>query len=150
MPISRPLIFLAASFALCSAALAHEYQAGDLKIIHPHARPTVPGQTNGAAYMDIVNRGKSPDKLTAIASPAADSAQVHTMSLDNNVMAMREVSSLDIAPGTEVAMVPGKGYHVMLNGLKHPLNPGDKFPMTLTFEKAGKLEVSVMVDKAAQ
>ena len=69
MPISRPFVFLAASLSLCSAAFAHQYQLGDLKIIHPHARPTMPGQTSGAAYMDIVNSGKMSDKLTAISSP---------------------------------------------------------------------------------
>jgi copper(I)-binding protein len=143
----RSIITLAAALAIsASAAAAHEYKLGDLRIIHPHARPTVPHQPSGAAYIGIENNGKNADKLIAVTSPVAKTAEIHSMSMQGNVMKMREVENIDIAPSAKIQMKPGDGYHIMLIGLNQPLKPGDKFPLTLTFEKAGKLDVSVSVD----
>jgi copper(I)-binding protein len=71
------------------------------------------------------------------------------MAMDGNVMKMREVDGVDLPPNSKVAMQPGDGYHIMLMGLKKPLAAGDKFPMTLRFEKAGKVDVSVKVEDQA-
>ncbi|WP_034297960.1 copper chaperone PCu(A)C [Herbaspirillum sp. RV1423] len=146
----RHLIALIAGVALIGAAYAHDYKAGELQVGHPWARPTVPGQPSGGAYLSIENKGKTGDKLVSVASPVAKSAEIHTMSMEGNVMKMREVGSIDIKPSEKIAMQPGNGYHIMLIGLVQPLKVGDKVPLTLTFEKAGKLEVSVYVeDKSA-
>jgi copper(I)-binding protein len=56
------------------------------------------------------------------------------------------VSDLELKPSTKTELKPGDGYHLMLVGLKQPLKAGDKFPVTLSFEKAGKVEVSVWVE----
>jgi len=61
------------------------------------------------------------------------------------VMRMREVGELPLAPAARVEMKPGMGYHIMLTGLKQPLQEGAAFPLTLTFEKGGKVEVTVAV-----
>jgi copper(I)-binding protein len=141
---------LIAGIALSGAASAHDYKAGDLQVGHPWARPTVPGQPSGGAYLSIENKGKTGDKLVSVSSPVAKSSEIHTMSMDGNVMKMREVGSIDIKPSEKIAMQPGNGYHIMLIGLSQPLKVGDKIPLTLTFEKAGKLEVSIYVeDKSA-
>lgn len=137
---------LLAGLALSLAAQAHEYTIGDLEIGHPWARPTVPGQPSAGAYLSIENKGNASNKLVSIASPVAKSAEVHTMSMQGDVMKMREVGSIDIKPKEKIAMQPGNGYHIMLIGLSKPLKIGDKIPLTLTFEKGGKLEVSVYVE----
>lgn len=141
----RPLLVLAAALVVGTAAHAHEYTLGGLHIEHAYARPTVPMQRSGGAYLTIENRGKDGDKLLAASSPIADSVQIHTMSMDGNVMKMREVDGIDLKPASKVEMMPGQGYHLMMLGLHQPLKAGDKFPMMLTFEKAGKTEVSVVV-----
>lgn len=147
----RHIALLLGGLALSIAAQAHEYKVGDLQVGHPWARTTVPGQPSGGAYLSIENKGKAADKLIAVASPVAKSTEIHTMSMDGNVMKMREVGSIEVKPSEKVAMQPGNGYHIMLIGLSQPLKAGDKIPLTLTFEKAGKLEVSVYVeDKAAK
>jgi copper(I)-binding protein len=138
--------------ALATASIlahAHSFKVGDLQVIHPHARATVPGQPSGAAYFSIENAGKTADKLIAVSSPIAKSAEIHTMTMEGNVMKMREASAIDLAPGAKVSMKPGDGYHIMLMGLTKPLKKDDKFPMTLTFEKAGKVDVEVRVDGEA-
>ena len=68
------------------------------------------------------------------------------MGMDGDIMRMREANQLPLPPAAKVEMKPGMGYHIMLNGLKQPLKEGATFPMTLTFEKAGKVEVTVVVD----
>jgi copper(I)-binding protein len=139
--------FVAVALAAATIlAHAHGAKVGDLRIIHPHARATVPGQPSGAAYLGIENTGKSADKLVAVSSPIAKSVAIHTMAMEGNVMKMREASAIDLAPGAKVSMKPGDGYHIMLMGLTRPLKKDDKFPMTLTFEKAGKVDVEVHVD----
>jgi len=141
----RPLLVLAAALVAGTIAHAHEYTLGDLHIEHPYARPTVPMQRSGGAYLTIENKGKDGDKLVAASSPIAGSVQIHTMSMEGDVMKMREVDGVELKPASKVEMMPGHGYHLMMLGLRQPLKAGDKFPMTLTFEKAGKTEVSVVV-----
>lgn len=139
-----------AGITMSSAVFAHDYKAGDLQVGHPWARPTVPGQPSGGAYLSIENTGKTADKLLSVTSPVAKASEIHTMSMEGNTMKMREVGTIEVKPSEKIAMVPGNGYHVMLIGLSQPLKAGDKFPMTLTFEKAGKIDVSVYVeDKSA-
>ena len=65
------------------------------------------------------------------------------------VMRMREIDGIALAPNARVAMRPGSGMHLMLMGLKAPLKEGARFPMTLEFERAGKVEVEVVVQRAA-
>lgn len=133
------------ALAVSVSAYAHEYQLGTLHIGHPYARATVPGQPSGGAFLSIQNTGKEADKLIGVSSSVAKSTEIHTMSMDGNVMKMREIGEIALPPAATVEMTPGHGYHIMLMGLTQPLKAGDKFPITLTFEKAGKIEVSVHV-----
>jgi copper(I)-binding protein len=136
---------LATAFAL-NLALADDYSVGSLHIDHAHARATVPGQSTGAAYISVENKGNVSDKLLSVASPVAKSAEVHSMAMDGNVMRMREVSELELKPSTRIVMQAGDGYHIMLVGLKQALKPGQKIPLSLRFEKAGKIDIEASVD----
>lgn len=141
----RSLFILAAACIAGNAAYAQGHMPGKLRIERQYARPTVPNQRAGAAYLTIENKGKTADKLVAISSPIAKSVEMHTMSMDGDVMKMREVQDVEVGPASKVDMTPGHGYHLMLMGLSKPLKVGDRFPMTLTFEKAGKTVISVPV-----
>jgi copper(I)-binding protein len=145
----RFALTLIAALAASAAVNAHDYKVGKLHIKHPHARPTAPRQPAAGAYMSIENLGTETDKLVRIESPIAKSAEIHSMSMDGNVMRMREVGEIELKPSEKVEMMPGHGYHLMLIGLQRPLKPGDSFPLTLIFEKAGKTEVSVKVEQNA-
>lgn len=142
----RSIISLLVTIAACAPALAHDYQAGEVRIDHPYARATVPGQPSGAAYVTLENHGKTADRLIAADSPAAKKTEIHTMAMEGNVMRMRQVDGIELAPAATVVMKPGDGYHIMLLGLTQPLKAGDKLPLTLTFEKAGKVQLSVLVE----
>ena len=127
------------------AASAHSYKLGTLEIGHPWARATPPTAPAGGGYLTIKNTGTTPDRLVEVRSPAAAAAQVHEMKMEGNVMRMRELDGpLEIKPGETVTLAPG-GMHLMMMGLKEPLKQGEKVPLTLVFEKAGKIDVELVV-----
>lgn len=140
---------IVAAILFMGAASAHGYQLGDLKIGHPTASPTAPGQPNGAAYLTIETAGTAPDRLIGLETAAAAAAEIHTMSDEGGVMSMRKLDDVEIAPGAPVHFQPG-GLHIMLIGLKAPLVAGSPVPLTLTFEKAGSITVELAVEKAAE
>ncbi len=143
MRIAR--LALAGLFTLAAPLHAADYQLGKLHMEQPSARPTRPGQPSGGAYVTIENRGASADRLISAQTPVAGRTEIHTMHMDGNVMRMREIGAIDIPAGSTVRMRPGEGYHLMLMELKQALKAGERFPLTLQFEKAGKIDVTVEV-----
>lgn len=140
------LRFLFAALLVLAAPLhARDYQAGKLHLEQPVARSTKPGQPGAAAYVTIENRGTTGDRLVGASTPVAGKTEIHTMTMENGVMKMREAGEILIAPGTSIVMQPGDGYHIMLMNLKQPLKSGEQFPLTLNFEKAGQVKVAVEV-----
>lgn len=144
--IPRLAVTLFATLLLSFSVHAHDYKIKDLRIDHPTARASKPGQPSGAAYMTIENKGTTADRLIGANAKIARTTEIHSMVMDGNVMKMRQVEAIEIKPDTTVVMQPGDGYHIMLIGLKKPLKAGDKFPLTLHFEKAGKIKISVWVE----
>nr|WP_297350925.1 copper chaperone PCu(A)C [uncultured Caldimonas sp.] len=144
----RLLATLLCFIAPALPALAHEYTAGDLHIGHPWARPTVAGQKSGGAFLKVENRGAAADKLLSARADIAESTEVHAMTMDGNVMRMRELPELPIAAGQTVELKPG-GLHLMFMGLKSPLTVGQSVPVTLRFERAGEVTVEVKVEAPA-
>jgi periplasmic copper chaperone A len=134
-----------AAIAAASGVSAHEYQLRALHIDHPFARATPPGARSGGVFLSVENNGDRADRLLSVSTPVAGTAELHQMVMDAGVMRMRAVAGLDVKPGDRLVLKPG-GYHVMLADLKRPLQAGDSFPLTLGFEKAGSIEVSVVVE----
>jgi len=104
---------------------------GAVTITHAWVMPTAPGQSVAGVYLQIDNA--VPAKLIAVSSPVAANAEIHVMRLENNVMEMRQLKSLDLPPRQTVKLEPG-GLHIMLLNLKKRLEPGDRVPLTLTFQ----------------
>jgi copper(I)-binding protein len=130
---------------LAAPALAEEIKAGDLVITQGWARATPGGAKVGGGYLTIENKGSAPDRLIGGSADIADKVQVHEMAVNNGVMTMRPLDKgLVIEPGKIVKLAPG-GYHLMMLDLKSPLKQGDKVPVTLEFEKAGKVKLSLDV-----
>jgi len=126
-------------------ASAADYNVGEIHISQPWARATPKGAANGAAYMTVINNGKTPDRLSCVSSDASAECQIHSMKMENGVMKMRPVEGgLDIAPGETVTFKPG-GFHIMFVDLKHPLQEGREVDAKLKFENAGTIEVAYPV-----
>src|ERR1700744_5920767 len=136
------------AFAPCiagSPARADEVKAGDLVISQAWSRATPNGAKIGAGYLTIENKGTAADKLVAVTGDVSPRIEVHEMSMNNGVMKMRAVDGgVTIDPGKTVKLSPG-GYHLMIMDRKAPLKQGDKLPLTLQFEKAGKVAVTLDV-----
>ena len=144
--MSRLAILLALCAMLIAPAVAHEYTVGSLHIGHPWSRATPKGAAIGAGYLKITNNGTAPDRLLGGSSEAANSFELHVMSMENGVMKMRPVEGgIEIKPGETVEFKP-ESYHVMFVGLKEPLVQGHRVKATLEFAKAGKVAVEFVVE----
>ncbi len=108
------------------------------------ASPTPPTAAVTAIYLWITNRGSKADRLLAVSSPIAAKAEMHSTTTTGGIMRMRRVEAVDIPPGVSIRIEPG-ALHIMLQGLKQPLQPGSAFPLTLEFRDAGMLVVQVPV-----
>ena len=134
------------STMLAAPARAEEVKAGDLVITQAWSRATPGGAKIGGGYLTIENKGAAPDRLIGVAGEVAGKIEVHEMAMKDGVMTMRPLDKgLTIEPGKTVKLAPG-GYHLMLFDLKSPLKQGDKLPVTLEFEKAGKVKLSFDVE----
>ena len=144
--IPRSLAYAALLSALIAApARAEEVKAGELTITQAWSRATPKGAKIGSGYLTIENKGSAPDRLVGISADIAGKVEVHEMAMNNGVMTMRPLDKgLTIDPGKTVKLAPG-GYHLMMFDLKSPLKQGDKVPVTLEFEKAGKVQLSLDV-----
>ncbi len=141
----RSFVFLTLILFWTGAALAHDYKLGTLEIGHPWTRATAPTAPAGGGYLKITNTGTTPDRLIAAKSPTADKVEVHEMKMEGNVMRMRELDKgLEIPPGATVELKPG-GFHIMFMGLKAPFAKDAKVPATLVFEKAGSIDIELLV-----
>jgi copper(I)-binding protein len=132
----------------CSSSFAHDYSAGELQIAHPWSRELPPNAVAGAAYFVVNNQGTTEDRLLSAQTPRATKTEIHTMLQLGEVMKMHKLDSVGIPAGGETKLAPG-GTHLMLFGLQKPLVAGERFPLTLQFEKAGKVEVEVVIEAAA-
>lgn len=128
-------------------AQAHEQRAGDIVLSHAWAPATPGGARSAAGYVLIENTGGEPERLLGIASRIAEVAELHQMSMENDVMKMAPTGVLEIPAGGSVKLKP-HGLHVMLMGLRVPLAEGDTFILTMTFERAGSIDLQVVVQSA--
>ncbi|MCA9862111.1 MAG: copper chaperone PCu(A)C [Thermomicrobiales bacterium] len=105
---------------------------------------------SAAAFMLIQNGGAEDDVLLGGETEVADAVEVHEMAEVDGVMEMRPLSDgLVIPAGGEEALEPG-GYHIMMFGLREDLTNGKTYDLTLHFEKAGDVTVSVTVRPRAE
>ncbi|NJJ56136.1 MULTISPECIES: copper chaperone PCu(A)C [unclassified Pseudomonas] len=129
-------------------AHAHEFQSGDITIVHPWSRELPAVAPTAAAYFVLKNQGSEADRLLSATTRVAGRAELHEHVHAGGAMKMQQVMSVEIPAGGEVKFEP-MGYHVMLLNLKQQAKAGEHFPLTLIFEKAGALEVDVVVQKDA-
>lgn len=108
------------------------------------ARATPPGAPTGAAYFVVDNPGDG-DRLVSVSTPVAERAELHRSVEAEGSSRMEHLSEVDIPAGDRVRFAP-RGYHVMLMELGAPLDEGARFPLTLSFERAGDMTVEVEVE----
>jgi copper(I)-binding protein len=130
------LLALAATPALAQGVQVHD----------AWARATTSAARVGGVFLTLKATGEG-DRVVSASSPVAEKVELHETIRDGNVMRMREVPALMVPAGGTVELKPGS-YHIMLIGLKQPLNRGESFPLTITFEKAPAVTTTVTVQAA--
>ena len=116
-----------------AATLVASVANAQVTVDKPWVRTTVAQQTVTGAFMTITSAQGG--KLVSASSPIATSVEVHEMKMDGDLMKMRDVPALPLPAGKPVEMKAG-GFHMMLLGLKAPLNAGDVVPIKLVIEDA--------------
>lgn len=122
----------------------HHAMSAGIKVEKAWARATPGLVKNGGAYFTAINSGKQADRIVGVSAGISAKTELHTHLNDNGIMRMRQVKAVDVPAGGTVMFKPGS-YHIMFLGLNKPLKKGERFPVTLTFEKAGKKTVEVTV-----
>lgn len=138
---------LVAALFVVTPAFAHNgvIHLGAINISLPFSRATLPNAPVGGGFMTIENEGPEADRLISASSPVAADVQIHAMAMQGDVMKMRHLSEgLELPPGETVTLAPG-GNHLMFMGLKQAFVEGETVPVTLVFEKAGSVEISLPV-----
>ncbi|MEM1303233.1 MAG: copper chaperone PCu(A)C [Pseudomonadota bacterium] len=140
--LSAPLIAATLSFATPAFA-----DGMGLMIDDPYARAATSTAKSGAAFMSIMNHSDTDDQLIAASTDIATRVELHTHTEDENgVMRMREVEGGIPIPAGETTMLERGGLHVMLMGLTEGLDQGDEIEVTLTFQNAGDMVLTIPVD----
>ncbi|MEB3046683.1 DUF1775 domain-containing protein [Rhizobium mulingense] len=134
---------------MAAAAPAGEtVKAGDLEISAGFAKAMLPGQPVGGGFFTVKNSGQTDDRLLSVTSPVSGEVQIHAMETKDNVMRMRQLKDgIAVAAGETVKLEPGK-LHLMFQKVKTPFKQGDTVPVTLTFEKAGTVDLVLQVVSA--
>ena len=129
--------------ALLLLAACGKNDGPDLRLSDAWARPTI-GQAPGSVYLTIENKGDEADRLTGAFTDHAAMAMVHQNEVVNGIAKMRMAGDINIPAHDRIEMQPG-GTHVMLQGLRAPLQPGDDFDLVLKFRNSKDQTVKVTV-----
>ncbi|WOS64391.1 DUF1775 domain-containing protein [Sinorhizobium fredii] len=123
-------------------------EVGDLEISGGAAKAMLPGAKVGGGGFAVKNTGSADDRLLAVESPAAGRVEIHEMAMENDVMKMRKLGDGIVIPAGETVELKSGGLHLMFMEVQKPFAEGDTVPVTLTFEKAGKLDYVLPVGSA--
>ena len=152
MKVSRYLFafLLFAGGALQSLPVqSQEAKVADLVISQPWSRAAPRGAELASSYLTIENKGTTPDRLIGGSTEIAEKLQIQQSGMVGGGLTLTPVEGgLTISPGDKVVLAP-HGYHLTLSNLKSRMKKGTKVPMTLEFEKAGRVTVSFDVLGAA-
>jgi len=140
-----PMLAILLGLGLQNAS-AHEYQKGDLNILHPYAYASIGMARAGAVFVTLRNDGAKDDALLGVESGDAARAELHTHIHRNGKMMMRPVEQIAVPAGGEAKLQPG-GDHIMLMGLKAALQADYPYELVLIFRDAGRVPIEFVVEE---
>lgn len=146
--IIASVLFVSSCLALPGSALADAFKVGTIEIDHLYSRAMLPGAKVGGGYLNITNNGAD-DRLVSATAERAGTVQLHEMKMDGGIMVMRELKDGIAVPARSTVELKPGGYHVMFMKVSDGFKEGEEISATLTFEKAGSVEVEFKVGPAA-
>lgn len=140
----KKFIFTVSALLLTPMALAKGIEIRDA-----YARPTLPGMTQGGAFVKLTNTDSTDNVLLSASTKKslAGRTELHTHINDDGVMRMREVKDGIPLPAGQTVELKPMSYHIMFFDLKKPLIEGNKFPVTLKFKNGQSKKITVEVKK---
>ena len=120
-------------------------RAADYEVQNPYAFATTALQKNGAGFFTLENTSAQDDKLLAVEGDIAEKIELHTHIMDGDKMVMRKVEEGYEVKADEPLVLEPMGHHIMLMGLKNPLELGAHFPLTLIFETHEPMTIDVQI-----
>ncbi|PFG58289.1 hypothetical protein ATG66_0831 [Vibrio sp. ES.051] len=127
-------------------SLADDYEVGEIHIAHPWSREAPPNAPVIGGFFQLTNHGDIEDALIAAESPIAGHVEIHTHKKEDGVMKMIKIDEVRVPASGSVLFKPGS-FHLMIFNPTQILKEGNRFPMTLTFKNAGKVQVEMVVEK---
>jgi periplasmic copper chaperone A len=139
MLMLRCLLLLLVAAALAPPAAPHSHKTKSLEIVHPWARASAKDATTSArVFMTVKSLSGRPDRLISASTTRAGKVELHD--------AGKGAAAFSVGRGKDLVLY-GDGPSLVLSGLKSPLHAYDDFTMTLVFERAGRVEIVVMVEE---
>ncbi|PHS24048.1 MAG: hypothetical protein COA84_10095 [Robiginitomaculum sp.] len=139
----RAILAIGSVLALAACGKAADTAPPEITVKNAWMRVPPGGRDTSAAYLVIRNDGGT-DTLLSVSSPMADDVQMHISEMSDDVMRMREESTVPIPANSIINYQPG-GRHLMVFGVRDGLKVGDEVSLTLTFERAGKITVTAII-----
>lgn len=142
------VLFVYGAPAAVAQTDAHMEYMGDspLHIMKAWVRPTVKSQTSTGGYLKIMAHADG--KIVGASSTIAERTEIHEMSMDGDIMRMRQVQSVEVEEGDILDFKPG-GYHVMFMGLNAPIAKDQEIIFKLEFESKDGIKSSIPVKALA-
>lgn len=140
----RNFVIAIALVIFSAPAFADSPPVETLSVQDAYAYATTSVQKNGAVFMTISNYSGDDARVTEVKAAVSEGVELHTHVMDGGIMMMREVEFYDVPAGGKTQLKP-MGHHIMLMGLHAPLQAGETFPMTLTFESGASLDIDVAI-----
>ena len=137
----KTLMLAAAALFGATTAQAHSHKIKNLEIVHPWCIETTGTANPVSVFMTIKNSGR-PDKLLRATTAIAGKTELRAAGDE------KTISSVGVATRGPTDL-KRDGPHIQLSDVRKQLSPYDSFPMTLVFERAGKVEIEVMVEEAS-
>ncbi len=140
-------VLIAGACLMIFPAIAQAQATHQIVVENAWALPLPAVAVNGASYLTIRNHGQDDersDHLIGVRSPVAEQVEIHNMIHSEGQMKMQKTDRVGIPAQGTVEFKPG-ATHIMLINLTKPLVEGEMFPLTLEFEKAGAVDVMVMI-----
>jgi copper(I)-binding protein len=116
-----------------------------LEISGAYVRAMLPGQPVGGGYLVIRNTSSEDDRLVSASSPSSPAVEIHEMSMQGQIMKMRRLEGGIAVPAGQTIELKPSGLHLMFTKVVTPFRQGDSVPLTLIFERSGKIELSLPV-----
>ena len=139
-------MMLALAFGLPGLGQAHGVSTGDLRLDHPYAAPSEPDDPHGKAYLRAIkNLGTQADRLLGASTPVAAQVKLHRLTPDARGFRGIQVDAIELPAKSSTLLRHTGDYQLSLIDLKQPLKDGERFDLTLNFERAGSQTVKVWV-----